>query len=140
MSTQVYTSPERRSFKFNDHVCVEMLMGIPDEMRTGRLVQVRKGVGEFGSDVLFIRRRDGSLCTFENVMIRHVGDKDFEHAFYISNHRTPPDIPPQPVDESDTEDVRYFIGTEWPETGFIIENPKQPQSGRQSFSMVITKP
>jgi hypothetical protein len=137
--SNAYKSERGRTFNFNDHVCVEMLMGVPDDKRTGRLVQVRKGVGSFGSDLLFIRCRDGSLRTFENVMVRHVSDKDFEHAFYISNGQTPPVIPEQPVSESDAEDVPYTIGEDWPETGFIIEHPKQPKSGHQSFSMVITQ-
>lgn len=138
MST-VYISPEKRTFKFNDHVVVEMLIGVPDEQRVGRLVQVRKGVGSFGSDLLFIRRRDGSLCTFENVMIRHVGDKDFEQAFYLSNGGRPPATPEMPPDDADDEGQVYSIRDQWPEKGFIVEHPKQPESEHQSFTMVITK-
>lgn len=74
----VYTAYNGKSFRFNDHVCVEMLFGVPDEERTGRLVQVRKGCGQFGSDLYFIRLRDESLMTFENAMIRKVDDTEFE--------------------------------------------------------------
>lgn len=132
-----YTCSFGKTFEFNDHVCVEMLMGVPDEKRTGRLVQVRKGVGAFGSDIYFIRLRDGSLMTFENVQVRHVGDKQFENAFYISHGRQPPVIPEQPPDPIDSTDVVYSIRNEWPEVGFIIENPKQPESETQSFSIGI---
>jgi hypothetical protein len=127
-------------FAFNDHVCVEMLMGVPDEKRTGRLVQIRKGAGQFGTDVYLIRLRDGTLMSFENVMLRHVGDEGFEDAFYRSNGVIPPVIPDQPIYESDAEDAEYTLGNKWPETGFVIENPKQPDSDVQSFAMTITTP
>lgn len=128
-------------FRFNDHVVIEMLMGVPDEKRTGRLVQVRKGKGSWGSDVLFVRLRDGSLVRFENVLVRHVGDRDFEEAFYRSNGRTPPDVPPQPPHKDDAEDVDYSCaGGEYPETGFLIENPMQPDAAPQVMRLVVTSP
>lgn len=121
-------SDGQRSFSFNDHVCVEMLRGVPDERRTGRLVQVRKKCGQFGSDVYFIRLRDGSLMTFENVMIRRVDDSLFDRAFYICNDHIPPVIPYQAPDDDDSETAEYGIGGEWPETGFIVEKPSQPET------------
>ena len=136
----IYTSSEKREFRFNDHVCIEMLIGCPDELRTGRLVQVRKGVGAFWSDVFLLRLRDGGLRSFENVMIRHVGDKRFEFAFYTSNERTAPVIPDQPENPNDSAGDEYSIMGEWPETGFIIEEPKQPESETQTFAITITTP
>ena len=124
-------------FHFNEHVCVEMLLGVPIEKRTGRLVQIRKGCGQFGSDIYFVRLRDGSLMTFENVMIRRVDDKKFEEAFYVLNGRTPPVIPEQNTCDDDTETSTYTIQQEWPETGFIIEHPAQPETPG-SFSFMIT--
>lgn len=132
-----YTSDRGRVFRFNDHVVIEMVMGVPDEKRTGRLVQVRKGKGSFMSDLLFIRLRDGSLCTFDNVLLRHAGDKDFEEAFYLTNGRTPPHAPEQPPFDGDSEATEYLIGEAYPETGFVIEQPKQPDDAKQSFSMMI---
>ena len=133
----IYTSPEGRRFGFNAHVCVEMLMGVPDEKRTGRLVQVRKGVGAFKSDLYFIRLRDGSLMTFSNVMIRSVNDRAFVEAFYRGNDVPAPVIPEQPIDEADHDPGEYTLD-EFTETGFIIEHPKQPCSSVQSFAMTIT--
>jgi len=128
-----------KKFYFNDHVCVEMLMGVPDEKRTGRLVQVRKGVGDFCSDIFLIRLRDETLMSFHNVMIRHADDKGFVEAFYISNGVKPPAIPEQPIFEEDSTETEYTLNNGWPETGFIIEKPKQPESDRQSFGMIVTQ-
>lgn len=106
-----------RTFRFNDHVVIEMLLGVPDELRTGRLVQVRKNKGQFGSDILFVRCRDGSLRTFENCLVRHVGDTDFEESFYLLNDQKPPVVPDQPPSEDDSEKETYTIGKDYPETG-----------------------
>ena len=125
-----------KEFRFNDHVCIEMLMGVPDEKRTGRLVQVRKGCGQFGSCVFLVRLRDGSLMAFENAMIRHANDKRFENAFYRSNGKQPPVIPDQPENPADSETVEYSIREQWPEVGFIIETPSQPQTPG-AFSMMV---
>lgn len=133
----VYTAYNGKSFRFNDHVCVEMLFGVPDEERTGRLVQVRKGCGQFGSDLYFIRLRDESLMTFENAMIRKVDDTEFEDMFYRANGRTPPNIPHQEPMKDDTEEVIYTLKNKWPESGFIVEKPTQPQTPG-SFAMAIS--
>jgi hypothetical protein len=136
---KVYANEYGNEFKFNDHICVEMLMGVPDEKRTGRLVQVRKGCGQFGSCTYIIRLRDGSLASFENVMIRHANDARFENAYYRSNGKEPPIIRPQPPHESDSENVEYTIAGKYPETGFIIESPAQPQR-EGAFAVTITTP
>jgi hypothetical protein len=138
MSTE-YTSHYGKIFRFNDHICVEMLMGVSDEKRTGRLIQVRKGVGAFGSDLYLVRLRDESLMSFHNVMIRRVDDKRFEFAFYTSNGVQAPVIPPQLVYPSDSPEMEYTIRDEWPEIGFIVDNPKQPKYGQQMFGMRITR-
>lgn len=135
---KTYISSEKKPFEFNDHIVVEMLLGAPDELRTGRLVQVRKGVGAFGTDLFIVRLRDGSMRSFENVMIRKVGDKQFEEAFYVLNGRTPPVVPEQPEYPNDSTDGEYSIKQRWPETGFVIEKPKQPKSGTCMFGMRIT--
>lgn len=132
----VYTTGSK-SFRFNDHVCVEMLMGVADDKRTGRLVQVRKGCGQFGSDLYLIRLRDNSLMSFENAMIRRADDEDFVNAFYRANGRTPPVIPPQPPGP-DTETTEYTLKNGWPETGFLIEKPAQPETPGH-FAMTITR-
>ena len=131
-------SARGREFRFNDHVCVEMLIGIPDEKRIGRLVQVRTGCGQFGTDIYLVRLRDGSLQSFGNVMIRHANDLSFEYAFYRSNNSTPPVIPDQMPDDSDTGNVEYTIAGKYPETGFIVQKPDQPQTPG-FFAMTITR-
>jgi hypothetical protein len=140
MNKDAYISPEKREFKFNDHVVVEMVFGLTDSQRSGRLVQVRKNVGAFGSDVYFIRNADETLRTFENVMIRHVNDKNFEEAFYVSNGSNPPNIPFQPINDIDTIKTAYsYANNQYPEVGFIIKSPNQPASEKQSFTMMITQ-
>ncbi|MGR6773625.1 plasmid protein [Pectobacterium brasiliense] len=37
-----------------------------DDMHVGYCVQVRKGVGQFGSDIVFLRHSSGSLVAHEN--------------------------------------------------------------------------
>jgi hypothetical protein len=134
----MYVDPRKREFVFNNHVCIEMLMGVPDEKRTGRLVQVRRGVGAFGSDIFILRLRDGNLASFENALVRHVNDRRFEDAFYCSNGKNPPLIPEQSIDENDSTDVEYTIANKWPEKGFLVVQPNQPPSSKQSFAMMIT--
>jgi len=128
-----------RTFRFNDHVVVEMLIGVTDEKRSGRLVQVRRNCGQFGSNVYLIRLRDGSLMTFENVMIRHVNDQRFEQSFYRDNGMIPPIVGEQPVDDTDTEHTEYTIGDRWPETGFIVDRPVQPETPGL-FAVAISMP
>ena len=125
-----------KELRFNDHVYCE-LCACSEEKRSGRLVQVRKGCGQFGSNQYFVRLRDGSLMTWENVMIRHVDDEDFVNAFYISNGMKPPVILPQDVDEVDSITTEYKINHKYPEIGFNIEKPIQPETPG-CFSMVIS--
>ena len=139
MNNGIYISPEKRQFKFNDHVVAEMVFGLSDSQRSGRLVQVRKKVGAFGMDAYFIRNGDGTLRVIENVMIRHADDKEFEDAFYVSNGQNPPNIPHQPINEIDsTKEAYSYHNNQFPEVGFIIESPSQPPSEKQSFAMRIT--
>jgi hypothetical protein len=112
----------------------------PKEKRSGRLLQVRVGCGQFGSNVYFVRLRDGSLMTWENVMIRHVNDDRFIDLFYRMNGMLPPIVQEQDKYLSDSETVSYSMsGGKWPETGFIVEAPKQPETPGM-FAMIITKP
>ena len=127
------------TFAWNDHVCIEGLFGVPDERRHGRLVQVRIGCGQFGSDVLFVRIASGELMTFENAMIRHANDRSFELNFYRRNGLEPPVITPQEPHPADRPGDTYSIGDEWPESGFIVEAPKQPQRAG-SFAITISTP
>lgn len=115
---QVYRQGTR-IFHFNDPV-VGMTAGLVAGSRIiGRLVQVRKFCGRFGSDVFLIRKPDGSLITLENDLLEpYDGDV--------------------PVYAGDSIEQEYVIMGKWPETGFLIESPKQPEAGG-SFSMIIVE-
>ena len=139
MKSETYTDTYGREYRHNEQVVIEMLLGVPDEKRIGRLVQVRLNAGQFGSDIYLIRLRDGSLASFENVMIRRADDKRFEDAFYRSNGKQPPVIPEQPVNEADSPGDGYTIAGEWLEIGFIVEHPKQPRTPG-SFTLTVKGP
>lgn len=128
-------------FRLNDVAIAEMLLGVPDEKRIGRIVQVRKGAGAFKSDLIILKLSPsaGTYAAFENVLLRRADDKQFDRAFYQMNGQNPPVIPEMP--EPDEPDLDYSLaGGAWPEIGFIVESPKQPDSPQQSFGMIVTKP
>lgn len=125
-------------FRLNDLVCAECLIGVPDQRRIGRLVQVRKWCGQFGSHIYIIRLANGELMTFENVMIRHYGDKRFEDAFYRSNGRVPPSVRVSPPMACDSDMAEYTIGGKWPESGFVVGSPSQPQTPGAFALTIIT--
>jgi hypothetical protein len=137
MATNEEYERRGKTFRFGDHVCAEAIIAA-DEKRTGRLVQVRIGAGAFGSDIYLIRLRDGILMSFENVSLRHADDKEFEKSFYLLRDDEPPVIPDQEMLDQDTEETEYSIIDNYPETGFIIHEPLQPNSSLQSFGMTIT--
>jgi hypothetical protein len=110
----------------------------PDEKRSGRLVQVRKRCGKFGSDMFILRLRDGSLITWENVMMRRVDDERFLSAFYDLNDMPRPVIPPQQCHPEDSETEVYTINGKYPAAGFVVEVPSQPQTPGV-FGIAITK-
>jgi hypothetical protein len=118
--SETYKAQFGREFVFNDPVKITMTL-LPDSECIGRLVQVRKSVGQYGTDVLFIRMPDESLRTFENVGIEEYTEEEL------------------PVYEEDSTEVEYTIADEWPEVGFVIEEPKQPQSYSPPFGIAITK-
>lgn len=134
--SEVYRNPEGREFRFNDLVVFEGLIAT-DEKRVGRIVQVRIGVGAFGSDMFLARLHNGALMSFHNVMIRHAGDKRFEFAYYESNGRTPPTVHPSEEYPKDEPGETYCLKGDHEETGFLIDQPSQPDDPTQSFAMRI---
>lgn len=118
--TETYTPKHSDAvFRFND--VVEFLFTfLPEEDRIGRLVQVRKGCGQFGSDVYFIRRANGVLITGENCKLQH-STKDI------------------PIAPTDTTTVEYSIQGKYPEVGFVVEAPRQPQTPPVAFGFAITR-
>lgn len=108
-----YKNMTGEKFNFNDTVrclCTGVM---------GSLVQVRKGCGQFCSDVYFIRKFDGGLQSVENEWIRKIDLKN-----------------PQELDEPNME---YTLKGEFPETGFLIEKPKGWEVKNASFSIVIDR-
>ncbi len=116
METGVFSSHMGGTFNFNDTVkCVTLSM-LKKTPIVGRLVQVRLGCGQFGSEIYFLRMLDGSLQTFENEMIKLIDE----------------DIPKGP----DAIGDEYTIKGEWPEKGFVVKNCQKPQTPGH-FSMAI---
>jgi len=116
MST--YKDWRKREFKFNDPVkCVTLSLFRRCDV-VGRLVQVRIGTGQFGSDLFMLRMPDGGLETFENEMIDpYEGDIEIP-------------IGPDAIGHS------YSICNKYAEVGFIIHGCKRPQP-TGCFSMAI---
>lgn len=117
--TEVYVSLTGVEFKFNDVVELTATL-LSEEERTGRLVQVRKGVGQYGSDVFLIRRADGILLTGENCGLQHK-DADI------------------PIMEDDNTERAYTIREQHPEVGFVVMRPKQPQTYSPPFSITVIR-
>ena len=116
IDNQVYKSLNGKQFQFNAVVkCITLSMMRGSDV-VGRLVQVRKGCGQFGSDVILLRMPDGNLGSFENELI-----EASNVAVSIG---------------SDSSGVEYTIQNKWPETGFIVEKPCQPET---SGSFVIAQ-
>ena len=116
--SDVYKSMFGKLLWFNDPVKI-MYTLLPESECIGRLVQVRKSCGAWGTDIFFIRKPDGVLHTFENAGIEKFTKWEL------------------PVDETDSTEVEYTIKGQWGETGFVIEEPKQPQSYSPPFSIAV---
>lgn len=116
--SDVYRSMFGKEFRFNDPVRITCVI-MPDSERTGRLVQVRKKCGAYGSDMYFVRRADKSLHCFENAVVEPCDDIV---------------LPDHDIDHVGDE---YTLRGEFPETGFLVEEPKQPMSYSPPFSIAI---
>lgn len=77
----------------------------------GRLVQVRKKSGVFGTDTIFIRLMDGELQCWENQGFFSISE---EHKSYLESFFK--DIP------LDKENIEYSINGKHKAKGFIVEN------------------
>lgn len=108
--------------KFNQVIMVGCVL----TPKVGRVVQVRKGVGQFGSDIVFVRFSDGSLSTVENASYYPV-KTEFE-GFYLNQFE----------DFDDQANLEYTISGKFPETGFLVLNPTHPNPNRvDSFGISI---
>ena len=119
--SDVYKSMFGKEFRFNEPVEITSIP-LPEKERIGRLIQVRKSCGAYGSDVFLVRKPDGGLQQFENVGIKKYTKAEL------------------PVDDHDSVEDEYTIeGGQFGETGFVIDNPKQPQSYSPPFSIAVTQ-
>lgn len=96
--------------------------------RIGRLVQVRKDSGCFGTDTILIRMTDGNLQSWENVTFCTVAEK-FK-PLYESFFK---DV------ELDEPDIEYSICNKLQATGFIVTGMDCTEGKTHSFDMCISK-
>jgi hypothetical protein len=78
-----------------------------------RVVQIRLGCGQFGSDMYFLRLPTGELITAENQSFRKIPDQfisDVEKHFSTTLE-----------DEKEGFEDGFTIAGKYPETGFIID-------------------
>ena len=94
------------------------LLGIPIERQICRVVQIRKEIGEFGSDKLFVRHLDHSLFVWENQHFYKVKEK------YVSQIETIYNYHDAIVVDDDKPDIGYRdVGAKDFVIGFIIPSP-----------------
>lgn len=103
-------------------------MGGTDESRVGFCVQVRKGVGAFGSHVVFLRHASGNLTTHENQGFFGMTPQQ------EADTRTLFDSLPE--DEDYTQG--YSICGEQHAIGFLVENAAVPLQHVSGSSMHLT--
>lgn len=103
---------ETENFGFNTIIISAVCVGnVKDYQRIGRLVQVRKRQGEFGSDVILLRLMDGSLMSFANQVFYSINEeyKEYIHSLFNDVYL-------------DEYDIEYSIQGREKATGFIVED------------------
>lgn len=99
------------------------------EPRFGRLIQVRKKSGAFGSDTVLLREYDGSLKSYHNMGFFTVAD-DFKSIYENAMKE---------VDEKniDSIDHSYSIMGKNPAKGFVVEGIDDTNGDIYSFAITI---
>ena len=97
-------------------------------IRIGRLVQVRKDSGCFGTDTILIRMANGKLQSWENVTFCTVSEnyKKLYESFFKKV-------------EIDEPDIEYSICNKLQAIGFIINGMDCTEGKTHSFDMCISK-
>ena len=106
------------------------IMGNPN-VEFGRLVQVRKKSGAYGSDTVLLRSYDGTLKSYHNMSffkVREQYTKMFEGFMYEVD-----------IQNVDKEDQSYTIEGKNEAVGFIVEGLNDIEGESYGFSMIITK-
>lgn len=99
-----------------------------DQGRVGYCVQVRKRVGQFGSDMVFLRHADGSLVVHENNCYCAMNEE--QEALARSVFKS------QPEDEE--YDLGYRDCEKILEVGFLIEHSESRGTPDLPFAIAIT--
>lgn len=99
-----------------------------DSARVGYCVQVRKGVGQFGSDMVFLRHVDGSLTVHENNCYLVMDDE--QETLARSVFEVLPEDEEYEKGYSDCEKVH--------EVGFVIANSASRGNPEVPFAFTIT--
>ncbi len=97
------------TFGFNTIVITGMIQG-QKKLRFGRIVQVRKKSGAYGSDTILVREAGGELCSYHNMGFFSI-KKEFLPLYEEAMKDTP-------LDEPDTE---YSIEGNNLARGFVVE-------------------
>lgn len=96
--------------------------------RVGYCVQIRLKCGQFGSDMIFLRHADGSLCTHEN-----------QYFFALSPEQEALAMPLFAEHLAEEDYAGYSCCNGVREVGFIIEKSKSESSvGSSSMTMTTT--
>lgn len=101
---------------------------ISPKLRIGRIVQVRKKSGCFGTDTVLIRLCDDKLQRWENVTFCTVSEnfKKLYESFFKNL-------------ELDEPDIEYSISGKLQATGFIVNGMNCTEGKTHSFDMCISK-
>jgi hypothetical protein len=95
---------------FNSFVITGLIDGDNSPLfRIGRVVQVRLEAGEYGSDLVLLRRYDGILTPHENQSFYLIKPEYLESVKDLFSEI-----------ELDEPNLEYTLRKEFPETGFII--------------------
>lgn len=108
--------------KYGDFVVpltITMFGSMPFEVALGRLIQIRKEAGSFGSDVVFVRNLNGELKCFENERFIRVVDENSEAELKKICDK-------YKICEIDKDGDGYNCGEEYPlRYGFLIPSERE---------------
>jgi hypothetical protein len=97
----------------------------------GRVVQIRTGCGQFGSDMYFLRLPDGTLLTSENQAYRKIPDPFIGD---VESHFT------TDIDyEKEGAEEGFTIGGKQLAIGFIVDGKDTKGTPDESFSIMIAQ-
>lgn len=96
--------------------------------RIGRLVQIRKDSGCFGTDTILIRMANGKLQSWENVTFCTVSEK--YKKLYESFFKKV---------EIDEPGIEYTISDKYPAIGFVVNGMDCTGGKTYSFDMAVSK-